>query len=361
MRILGWPGLEKHGPNPYTRLLYSAIRKIGMRVDSFSVRNAVMNRYDIVHVHWPEYYLMRPNVFKRIIGTFGQMACIWWQRWRGAKIVWTVHNLQAHGRQRPRTEKLFFDIFTRSLDGITAFTEAGRQRAFEKWPTLKSIPSSVIPHGHYRSEFPNVIDAIDARNKLSIKSNNKVLLFFGVVARYKNVPQLIDVFHEAFQSDDTNLLIAGQAPLQSEADDVRRRAGGDSRIHLDLRPILDPEVPVLFASADLVVLPFTNIENSGSAMLALSLGKPILVPSLGAIKELQQEVGQKWVYTYECDLTASILKRALEWALEPRFGVPDLTAFNWDLIAKQSCSAFQEIAGSIPPVCDEKQFSDVHG
>ena len=65
----------------------------------------------------------------------------------------------------------------------------------------------------------------------------------------------------------------------------------------------------LFAAADVVVLPYLDISNSGVAMLALSLQRPVIGPSKGAFPELQAQVGTTWVRTFD----------------EPRFDLNALT------------------------------------
>ena len=62
------------------------------------------------------------------------------------------------------------------------------------------------------------------------------------------------------------------------------------------------------------MLPFSDIMHSGSAMLALSFNRPVLVPARGSLPELQMRVGSEWVRTYDGELTAAILKDAAAWA-----------------------------------------------
>jgi glycosyltransferase involved in cell wall biosynthesis len=94
-------------------------------------------------------------------------------------------------------------------------------------------------------------------------------------------------------------------------------------------------------AADLVVLPFKEITNSASALLALSFDRPVLVPARGAMGELQTVAGRDWVSTYEGDLTPRILADALDWALQrPRDGSPHLEALEWPLIARQTLALY---------------------
>jgi beta-1,4-mannosyltransferase len=91
------------------------------------------------------------------------------------------------------------------------------------------------------------------------------------------------------------------------------------------------------------VLPFTDITNSASALLALSFDRPVLVPSLGAMGELQALVGPDWVRTYCGDLTPAVLSDAITWA-GPRAGaMPDLDALDWSAIARRTLSLYQAV------------------
>ena len=63
-------------------------------------------------------------------------------------------------------------------------------------------------------------------------------------------------------------------------------------------------------ATDLVVLPYRDILNSGSAVLALSFDRPVLVPRRGSLGDLQNHVGRQWVRTYEGDIGAAELEAA---------------------------------------------------
>jgi hypothetical protein len=94
-------------------------------------------------------------------------------------------------------------------------------------------------------------------------------------------------------------------------------------------------------AADLVVVPFTELTNSGSALLALSFDRPILVPARGAMAEVQALVGGDWVYTYEEELTPDLLAAALDWAVKrPKDAVPRLDALEWPEIARRTLTCY---------------------
>ena len=59
----------------------------------------------------------------------------------------------------------------------------------------------------------------------------------------------------------------------------------DPRIVLRLERIPEEDLSRVLRAADAVVLPFRDILTSGSAILALSHGRPVVVPALGCLPE----------------------------------------------------------------------------
>jgi glycosyltransferase involved in cell wall biosynthesis len=112
-------------------------------------------------------------------------------------------------------------------------------------------------------------------------------------------------------------------------------------VRLTLEHVPEDDVQCHLRAADLVVLPFKEITNSASALLALSFDRPILVPSRGAMGELQALAGGDWVCTYEGELTPQVLANALDWAVQrPSDGSPRLDALEWPSIARQTLSLY---------------------
>jgi glycosyltransferase involved in cell wall biosynthesis len=169
-----------------------------------------------------------------------------------------------------------------------------------------------------------------------------VLVFFGSIRAYKNVPHLIRVFRKLSRAE-TYLVVAGE-PTRAERTAVLAAAEGDKRVITQLRLIPAAEVQVILRSADLVVLPFRDILNSGSALLALSFDRPVLVPDLGSMREIQQLVGDTWLRTYDGVLDENRLLTALDWALHtPRAEKPQLDGLDWSSIARRTLSAYNDL------------------
>jgi glycosyltransferase involved in cell wall biosynthesis len=338
LRVLAAPGMKERKVNPYTWLLYS---HMSADVHDFSYRRAMFGRYNVVHLHWPEGDLnWSRNFVLAKLRLQRQFAVLDHLRARGTRIMWTAHNLAAHDRRFPNLEGWFWESFTKRLDGFIALTETGKSAAEARFPSLRNIPGFVVAHGHYRGEYS---PCSEPRPSLGISKDKKVILFFGQLRAYKNVTQLIDNF-KAFKDENAMLIIAGRPTDTNLRAEVLRAARSDTRILMKLEHIVSEEASYYFGSADLVILPYKEILNSGTALLALSMNKPVLVPNRGALGELAKEIGGEWVRCYEGELTTQEIAKGLSWALQTRRSLEaPLEHLSWDCIAGQTLEAYQTV------------------
>jgi beta-1,4-mannosyltransferase len=343
LRVLAQPAFRTRGRNPYNWLLYTHIAEAGVEVYECSRARLMSGRYDLWHLHWPEEELNGPNIRRAVSRTAGLLVLLRWARWRGIKVVWTIHNLQAHENLYPRLERWFWRNFTAQVDGYISLSCAGREIARERFPALRDAPGFVIPHGHYRDVYPNRISQQAARQALGIEPGARVATYVGQIRPYKNVGALISEFQQ-FAGSDVILLIAG-SPLDPQLrGELCKAARDDARVRLDLRFLSEAEIQVYVSAADMVVLPYREVLNSGSAVLALSLDRPILVPKVGAFAELQALVGEEWVSTYEGELTAPRLEQGFRWAIgSTRAPLAPLQTMDWDRVAQATIEAYTSI------------------
>ena len=117
---------------------------------------------------------------------------------------------------------------------------------------------------------------------------------------------------------------------------------------LDLAFQSDAAIASWLRAADLVVLPYRAIQNSGSAMLALSADRPVVVPALGAMRELQAAVGEDWVRCYEGDFDADELERSIRWAREPTARSCAAGAPRLERHRRETVAFYREVRGETP-------------
>lgn len=361
MRVLAWPGLG-YAQQPYITQLYTHLERLGADVTGFTPFATAKKPFDVWHMHWPENRLIDPNPAWAAAQSARLFAEMHAARLRGTKIVWTAHNLKQHEGRHPHLEPLFWRRFVRLLDGWTALSPAGKRLAEAKLPHLKKVPSFVIPHGHYLGSYPDDLSRAEARRVLGLAESTRVAAFVGQIRAYKNVPHLIRTFRALPDgaAGDTALVVAGRVKDDWLRRDLEEAAGGDRRVKLILNFVPDHEMQTYLNAADLVALPYKDILNSGSALLGLSFGRPVLVPARGAMEDLQRYAGEAWVRTFTGELDAPALADALAWAAAPRPPL-DLSGLDWDKIASKTLGAFTAVCTRVPARTPARPFLPTFG
>jgi beta-1,4-mannosyltransferase len=352
LRVLAQPAFRRRELNPYNWQLSTSLQAAGMEVCEFSRAEALRGGHDIWHLHWPDTEAMftggdLPLIVRRSIRL---LLLLRLARTRGTRVVWTVHNLRSHEQRFPRLERWFWRMFVRELDGVIFLSNYSLGAAIERFPPLARLPLFVVPHGHYRDSYPNKTTRAEARATLGIDPEARVLTFIGQVREYKNLPELIAGFRE-LQDRTLTLLVAGRCTSSRLEELLRTAAGGDPRIRFDLRLIPEDEVQQFLNAADLVVLPYRDVLNSGAALLALSFNRPVLAPEAGALPELKNRVGSAWVQMYRGDLTSEILGDALRWARgTPRPVQAPLEPYAWSEVTRATIAAYHCVLAGRKPL-----------
>lgn len=343
IRVLALPAFRNRTLNPYTSLLYTAIDRLGVRVEDAGARTLFGARNAVLHIHWPEYCFSDRDPVLGIAKALLTMLIVTLLRLRSVRIIWTIHNLQGHERWNPRLERHMWRWFVRRIDGYIALTNTGRTAALLRFPELKALQGFVIPHGHYRDAYPVGLTPEEARRQLGIPIDAPVIAFVGAIRPYKNLPALLNAF--ANVPDPHWRLIIGGAPATPELKrEIVRLALRDQRVLLEPAHLPDERLAAFLSAADLLVFPYAEILNSGSVLLALSFERPVLAPRLGALAELQLLAGEDWVRTYDGELTAEQLVAAMARAGATR-ATPCrlLAALDWEQIARDTVHAYAAV------------------
>ena len=289
MRVLASPIIAQG--NPYIGLLYSALAERGVVVEQFSL-NTIKQPCDICHVHWPDLILSEKSIFASFNQVFRFFAMLVWckLRWR-SKVLWTVHNLEPHDRTLPNWwRRLFYRIWIGLVDGCIFMSEASRHEFEFKYQ--RSFSHSIIPHGHYCDLYEKIVPEKGLKERLGIEPLDVVFGHYGQIRDYKNVPHLMREFSK-LTSDRYKLIIAGKVHSKDGRllREIESLAAADDRIHFIPGFVSDPMIKGLYKLTHWAVLPYKDILNSGSAILALSLSCPVLVPNFPTMLELRSQIG----------------------------------------------------------------------
>ncbi len=247
-------------------------------------------------------------------------------------------------------------LLVEEVDGLLSLTAGGLAAARAAYPELADAPGAVTPHGHYRDDYDFTAARDAARAERGVAPDATLVVSVGMIRAYKNIPDLVRTV--AGTGDPALVLaIAGRPAGDLLADEIRSAAADDSRIVLDLAFQSDVAIASWLRAADLVVLPYRAIQNSGSAILALSADRPVVVPALGAMRELQAAVGEDWVRCYEGEFDAQELERSIRWAREPRPERAPLDRLDWNAIADATVAFYREVRGeshAAPPTAIDR-------
>ena len=303
--------------NPYLTQLFAALNDdVDVEVSTFSWRRAVIGSFDVLHVHWPELLLRGRSRPRRLIRRTLLLAVLLRIRLSRRVLVRTLHNLRPHepGRWIERRLLALVDRWTTSFIALNTETPSPRVGA----------PVVVIPHGHYRDWFAGrfVPDAVPGR-----------FGYLGIVRAYKGVDVLLEAFASVADPAAT-LRIVGASQDPELTHTIENAAIADPRVTARLEYVDDDAMAAEVGQMELVVLPYRQMHNSGAALLALSLGRPVLVPSNPVTEGLRAEVGDGWVHTFIDELDAKVLvriHRQLPQAL-PAGVVPDLSRREWSMV-----------------------------
>ncbi|MDO8563874.1 MAG: glycosyltransferase [Nanoarchaeota archaeon] len=341
MKILAWPALKNKKDNPYNWLLYSNIKKLkNIEIEEFNISRALLRRYNLIHMHWPEYFLNKKNNLEVSFKLIAFCTLISLLKLKGTKIIWTAHNSSSHEKNHLLLESLFWKYFIKNLDGYITLTQSGKEELIERYPLIKRIKQFTIPHGDYRDEYKDTISKEKARRLLKIKNDELMILNFGKVRGYKGILSLIREFRK-INIKNALLYIVGNCQDLRLANEIQNNA--DCNIRFVNNFITSDKVQIYFKSADLIILPYIEISNSGALFLALSFNKPVLVPETPTFKEIQKQIGEKWIKTYKGQINSKIIKDNLIWINRERKGKVNLEKFNWDNISRQTKQAYLEV------------------
>ncbi len=310
----------KPGGNPFVALTLSCFPAVVTAVP-FSWRRALFGRYDLLHIHWPEALTAGSSV-RGLIKKSLSVLLIVRISLLGTIVVRTVHNPRPHEPQSLIDRRLHERLEKLTTTWI-ALNRSTPQVASGLW--------RLIPHGHYRDWFANFNRTEPA---------NGQICFAGLIREYKNVPGLIRAFTD-LAGPELRLLVAGNPRNASLEDTIRRASNPDRRISFDLRALSDAELVEAISSSELIVLPYHDLHNSGTSLLALSLDRPILVPRNEITDALAAEVGEAWVLRYDPPISSAVLAEAMDECSVQDYGrQPNLDERNWDKIGRSVAALY---------------------
>lgn len=230
------------------------------------------------------------------------------------------------------------------FDAVIAHTDHGARRLVAE-VGLDPAAVRAIPHGplDYLTRLP---EERPLPSELAAVEG-PVILFFGLLRPYKGIDVLLEAFREV---EGAELWVAGMPRMElGPLRELAARAPGTVRFVP--RFIADPEIPAYLRRAEVVVLPYRRIEQSGVLYAALAFGKPLVLSDVGGFAEVGRETGAaRLVAPGDPEALAAALRELLadpgaRTQLAAGARAAAAGPYSWERIAERTLALYRELLG----------------
>jgi glycosyltransferase involved in cell wall biosynthesis len=279
----------------------------------------------------------------------------------GKKIALTAHNVNQARRDSKDSllNRTTLKIQYQLCDHIVVHTEKMKAELCEDFDVAEKA-ITVIRHP-VNNAFPDTeLMPAAAKRRLGLRDDEKVILFFGRIRPYKGIEYLLDALRLLLADGQGNyrLIIAGEPKkgsedYQHEIEQSVQRSFHQGQVILRMQFIPDEETELYLKGADVLVLPYKDIFQSGVLFLAYSFGLPVVATDVGSFREEIVE-GRTGFLCQPGD--PADLAKAIE-----RYFTSDLyknlkvrrrelkdyanANYSWDAVAELICNAYAKMLG----------------
>lgn len=249
-----------------------------------------------------------------------------------SKVAFICHNVLPH--EGMPFARLLGRRALKHGDGFIVHSEPDRQMLMDLLPDLPAESIRKTVHPEYEL-FPITDMTKDqARARLGIR--DRMVLFFGLVRKYKGLMDLIEAM-SLLRNRDVRCLAVGefyddQSIYSSRIQELHL----DDRIRLIDQYVPNEEVGLYFSAADAVVLPYRSATQSGIAQIAFRFGRPVIATAVGGLPEsIDDGRTGLLVPPHDPQALAKAIDRYFDESLESQFAnaiQENKGRFSWDRV-----------------------------
>ena len=263
------------------------------------------------------------------------------------KIVLTIHDVNSFSS---RSENSIFNKLVYKLGNVILTHNRFSLNELNKINIVESI--FIIPHGNYLPFISKTHTQKKAKEYFKISQNKKVLLFFGMIKKVKGLEILLKAFKNVVKkNNDIVLIIAGKVWKNdfSLYQSIIDKNNLNEYCIIHNRFIAQEKVSLYYNVADLVVLPYKKIYQSGVMLMAMSYDVPVLASDLPPIKEMIDDEVNGFLFASEDTdalsnkLNDILLKPKLLESVKINANKLIKQKFCWNTIGAQTKLAYESI------------------
>jgi glycosyltransferase involved in cell wall biosynthesis len=288
--------------NPYQRLLYDHAGaelhpRPGTVTDALTLlRRKADGSHVIFHLHWEDAAYRNeadePQAWAAAQAFLSELEMF---ADAGGRILWTLHNTAPHDGRWLAVHKALVGRLPQLVDLVHVHSHAAAD-----WAALRlgvdPARIAIVPHGNFLPLYhPMNGSAAGVRARIGLPEDGRILLLFGRLGAYKGAEALLQAL-AGLDAPDLHLVVAGREVDPLEPLLAPLAPPVLARIHRRKGDVAEEDVEPLFAAADAVVLPYRSILTSGTALLALSLRRPVIAPAFPSLRELLEDGSDALLY-----------------------------------------------------------------
>ena len=198
------------------------------------------------------------------------------------KVVSVVHNIVPH--EHRIGDKMFATYFCNSVDGFVAMSDS----VLNDLTLFDSVKPRVFCRHPLYDNFGKQVDREEALSELGLDTNNRYMLFFGLIRDYKGLDIMLKAYADSrLRKMGVKLIVAGEFYNNAEKYfELEKELGLEGEVIWHREFVPDSKVRYYFGAADIIVQPYKSATQSGVTQIAYHFEKPMIVTNVGGLAEI---------------------------------------------------------------------------
>lgn len=269
--------------NPFLPLLYwdTPVDVFALPSLRRGARLALAGHLDALHIHFEDQMWRRTRFEPKLSAEDASGAAIEMLtklKKKGKGLVWTLHNAENHyGDDYPEHVKSLRNFLAREADLLHVFNDAGVRHAVD---VLGAPADSVV-----KVEHPSYFGCYGGLPKPMAPPKQRRFLCFGTILPSKGIESFLDCIGRADIDGLCGRITVAGPYWEGTSPDLESYVPLNREVELRYGYVEDHDVAPMFDATDFAVLNYSRVLTSGFACLAMTMGKPIIAPDRGGIRE----------------------------------------------------------------------------
>lgn len=229
-------------------------------------------KLDVLHVHYAIPHASAAYLAKQILKTYGI----------DIPVVTTLHGTDITLVGKDKTFKPVVTFSINESDGVTTVSENLKSQTLESFDITRDI--KVIPNFIDLTRF--VSKNREHFKKAIAPGNERILVHTSNFRKVKNTQDVVRIFHQVSQTIPSKLLMVGDGPERSNAEELSRQLGISNSVRFLGK---QDAVEEILSVSDLFLMPSSSESFGLAALEAMACRVPIISTNIGGLPELNEQ------------------------------------------------------------------------